>query len=316
VGPSVTVAVVSWNTRRLLDACLQSLEPEHQVGPAEVWVIDNGSSDGSPELVRTKFPWVQLVQPAHNLGFGRAVNLVAERTDSEWLAAANADVEVTPGALEALLARGRADPQAGCIAPRLVLPDGSTQHSVYSFPGPPLALATHLGLHRLVPGLGDRLCHPGYWNPGRGRHVDWAVGAFLLLRREAFEQVGGFDPRQWLFAEDLELGWQLDRSGWSRLYEPGAVVRHAESAATATAFSSDRTARTMIATYEWVARRRGLLSALATAGIAWATLSARFVFLRVAARLSPTRFGSRRDRARFWTGIHRAGLATVARGRA
>ena len=79
-SPAVAVAVVSWNTRELLAACLRSLQPEADAGRAEVWVVDNASTDGSPDLVREEFPWATLVASEDNLGFGPAVNLVAART--------------------------------------------------------------------------------------------------------------------------------------------------------------------------------------------------------------------------------------------
>jgi GT2 family glycosyltransferase len=297
----VTVAVVSWNTRELLRGCLRSLVPEMEAGRADVWVVDNGSSDGSPDLVREEFPQVTLVEPEENLGFGPAVNLVAERTDGEWIAPSNADVALEPGALERLLEAGGADPRRGCVAPRLVLPDGSTQHSVYPFPGPLIALATHVPLPTR---LGDRLCKFGDWDPDRPRDVDWPVAAFLIVRREAWKQVGGFDRSQWMFAEDLDLGWRLAQAGWTRRYEPSAVVRHNESAATSEAFGAARTARTMDATYAWLARRRGRAYARATALVGVVAMGLQFVVYG----LLPRHFRARRDRARFWLGIHRAGL--------
>src|SRR4051794_39097820 len=130
VDPLVTVAIVSWNTRELLRRCLESLD--RRPG-CEVWVVDNESSDGSIEMVRNDFPWVRLEALAENVGFGGAVNLIAARTSSPWLAIANADVALQAGALDALLAAAAADVKAGALAPRLVLPDGSTQHSVFSF---------------------------------------------------------------------------------------------------------------------------------------------------------------------------------------
>src|SRR5205085_372219 len=132
----VAVAVVSWNTRDLLARCLDSLRADAESGLAEVWVVDNASSDGSGDLV-------------------------AE-------------------------------------------PYGSTQHSVHSFPLLGFTAAFNLGLHRVVPGLGDHLAIPGRWDPSRPREVDWAVGALLLVRRAAWENAGGFDPGQWMYAEDLD----------------------------------------------------------------------------------------------------------------
>jgi N-acetylglucosaminyl-diphospho-decaprenol L-rhamnosyltransferase len=300
----VAVAVVSWNTRELLRGCLRSLEPEIGAGRAEVWVVDNCSSDGSRELVREEFPAVTLLEPERNLGFGPAVNLVAGRSDSEWIAPANADIALEPGALELLLEVGRADPRTGCVAPRLVLPDGSTQHSVYRFPGPLVALATHLPLPAR---LADRFCLLGGWDPERPREVDWPVGAFVLVRREAWEAAGGFDDGQWMFAEDLDLGWRLARAGWARRYEPRARVRHFESAATGEAFGGQRTARTMDATYAWLVRRRGRGTARVTASVGIAAMAAQLALLAPLARFAPGRFAARRDRARFWLGIHRRG---------
>src|SRR5438132_5265451 len=106
----VAIAVVSWNTRELLRRCLQSIEPEVRTGTAEAWIVDNGSSDGSAAMVRAEFEWARLIEPDANLGFGAAVNLVAGRTATPWLAVANADTELTAGAVERLLQAGIRDP--------------------------------------------------------------------------------------------------------------------------------------------------------------------------------------------------------------
>jgi N-acetylglucosaminyl-diphospho-decaprenol L-rhamnosyltransferase len=227
-------------------------------------VVDNGSRDGSADAARSLAPWAEVLEPGSNLGFGRAVNLVAARTESEWLLVANADVALEPGALDALLAAG-SDPRVGCVAPRLIGGDGATEHSVYPFPTLRFTTAFNLGLHRLSARGAERLCLEGHWDPERPRAVPWAIGACLLVRRRAFEQAGGFDARQWLFAEDLELGWRLRDRGWVTWYEPAARVLHASSAATAPAFGSARRARFMRATYATLARRRGRARALLTA---------------------------------------------------
>ena len=308
MSPSVTVAVVSWNTRALLRLCLHSFAADVEAGRAQVWVVDNASEDGSAEMVRTEFPGVELVASAENLGFGSAVNLVAERTRSDWIAPANADVELAPGALEALLTAGQRHPESGALAPRLVLPDGSTQHSVYPLPTLGFTLLFNLGLHRLSRRLADRLCLVGFWNPDRPREVGWPVGAFLLVRRTAWDEVGGFDPLQWMYAEDLDLGWRLARAGWRRRYEPRAVVHHAESAAALLAFGDGRIARWMDATYSWMARRRGIALTWAVAGVNCGGAGARFALFSVLARARPERFGGPARRARFWVAAHRRGL--------
>ncbi len=307
----MTVAVVSWNTRELLIRCLESLAPEAAAGTAEVFVVDNGSTDGSAPAARAQAPWAQVIEAEANLGFGRAVNAVAERTRSEWLLAVNADVALGAGALAALLRAG-ADPRVGCVAPRLMLPTGVTQHSVHPFPTLPLTLAFNLGLHHLSAPVADRLCLEGYWNPERERAVPWAIGACLLLRRAAFAAVGGFDERQWMYAEDLDLGWRLRQQGWSTRFAPGARVRHESGAATGAAFGEQQMSRFLAATYQLLERRRGVSRMRATAAINIAGAAGRVAWMAPLALLAP-RWRRPTAENRRWLKAHvralRAGLA-------
>jgi N-acetylglucosaminyl-diphospho-decaprenol L-rhamnosyltransferase len=307
-APQVAIAVVSWNTRDLLRRCLLSLAEDAASGRAQVWVVDNGSTDGSRAVVRTEFPWARLLEPEANLGFGAAVNLVAEQSDAPWIAPANADVALEPGALQLLVDSAADYPNAAVVAPRLVLPDGSVQHSVHGFPTVTRAVLVALRVHRLVPRLADHWCLMGQWDAAREREVDWAVGAFLLVRRVAFDAIGRFDPDQWLFAEDLDLGWRAHRAGWITRYVPRAVVRHHESAATSAAFGHSRTARTVEATYAWIARRRRRSVARSIAAVNCFAMGFEYMIFAALARASPGRFGARRDRGRFWVGVHSSGL--------
>ncbi len=311
-APSVAVAVVSWNTRELLASCLESLAEDAAAGLADVWVLDNGSSDGSAAMVRERFAWVHLLERAGNVGFGPAVNEIAAHAGGEWLAAANADIELAPGALATMVERGRALPRVGAIAPQLITPGGAVQHSVHAFPSPKLALLFNLGVPRLVPGLGDRLCLEGHWDPARQRRVDWAHGAFLLLRRSAFDEVGGFDPAQWMYAEDIDLQWRLSRAGWSTSYEPAARVAHAVSAATTSAFGSDRTARHTTAAYVWLLRRRGHLAARSCAALNALGAALRWAALARPAKLSRPGGAARRRRFAAFARLHARGLRGAA----
>lgn len=308
---AVTVVVVSWNTRDLLLRCLRSLADDAAAGRAEVVVVDNHSTDGSAHAARTAAPWAQVLEPEGNLGFGRAVNLAARGLATEWLVAANADAAPEPGALAALLHAGNADRGIGALAPRLILPDGSTQHSVGPLPSVSVAAMFTLGLPRLIPGLGERLCLEGYWDPERAREVPWAIGAFLLLRRRAFDDVGGFDDRQWMYAEDLDLGWRLRDAGWTTRYEPTARVRHANGAATAAAFGEHRSERFMRATYSVIARRRGAMAAWSTATLNLLGAAARLVWMGPLAAADP-RWRERWLQTRRWLRAHRQGLRSSA----
>lgn len=297
MGAPVVVAVVSWNTRDLLDRCLRALRPDAEAGRAEVWVVDNGSADGSPALVRERHPWARLVEPGENLGYGRAVNLVAERTASPWLAASNADVALRPGALERLLAAGEADPGAGILAPRLVLPDGSTQHSVWPFPTALVHLMANLG-PRLAPrAAGDRLALRGMWDPDRPRRVPWAVGAFLLIRRRAWDAIGGFDAGQWMSAEDVDFGWRAQAAGWATRYVPAAVADHEESAATGQRWGDDLPIHWQRCSYSWIRRRIGRRRAVTVGLINLAGATVRLAAYALVAR-------DRLPAQRRWTLVH------------
>lgn len=306
--PPVAIAVVSTNLRDLLAACLTSMKPEADSGRAEVWVVDNASTDGSPGMVREQFPWVRLIASDHNLGYGRAVNLVAERTETTWVAPANEDIELRPGALEALLRTGEEHPEAGVIAPRLELPDGSTQHSVFSFPTLGFTLFFNLGLHRLNRRVADRLCIEGSWDSTRPREVPWAIATFMLIRRTAFETAGGFNPDQFMHSEDLDLAWRLTGAGWPTRYEPRATVFHIGSAASKKAFREDLWMRWMAATYGWHARRGGVAVAWAVAAVNVAGAAVRWAWFGALARLAPRRFGPLRAYFREWTRVHLTGL--------
>lgn len=296
------VVVVSWNTAAHLDACLVALRADHDTGLAHVVVVDNASDDGSARLVAERHPWAALVQAGANLGYGPAVNLGAATGDADrhrWLVAANADVVVHPGALEKLVAAGDADAGVAVLAPRLLLPDGSTQHHVHPFP----SLRALAALH--VPGMRRRLAAgavlEGAWDPDVARDVDWAHGALLAVRRTAFDAAGGFEERQWLYAEDVDLCWRLGQTGWRTRYVPTAHVTHAVSAATTLAWADDgaREDRKQAATYAWMRSRLGARRTRMLAAAAWA--GARLQAVREPA-------GWRRDRALAHATRHRAGL--------
>jgi GT2 family glycosyltransferase len=303
------VAIVSWNTRALLARCLESLKPDVDSGIAEAWVVDNASSDGSADLVREQFGWANLIASEENLGFGSAANLAASKTDSEWIAIANADIAVHPGALKTLLEAGARDPRAGALGPRLRLPNGQTQHSVGAFPTIAFSLLHASGAFRFNSSIADRFVFPERWDSERRRRVPWVMGAFLLVRREAWEHVGGFDERQWMYAEDLDLGWRLNQAGWVTRYEPPAVVEHEVAAATSQQFGSERAPIWQQATYGCIARRRSPSYARAVALINLLHALSRWPLVRLRSRGQPDA-GERGAGYRRWVKVH---LDAVAR---
>jgi GT2 family glycosyltransferase len=215
---------------------------------------------------------------------------------------ANADIRLRPGALRRLIDAAGRDEEAGALAPRLILPDGSTQHSVFPFPSVRVALAVALGLARASRRLGERLLLPGAWDETRDRRVPWAVAAFLLVRRDAWDEVGGFDEQHWMYAEDLDLGWRLARAGHPTRYVPDAEVEHEHGAATEKAWGDERALRWQRNSYAWMLRRRGWLLTRTVALIELSGVAVRYVVLPKS-----------RQRWRWWMRMHRTGLERASR---
>jgi GT2 family glycosyltransferase len=259
----------------------------------DVWVVDNASSDGTAEMVRRRHPSVHLIACHRNLGFGAAVNLVASQTRAPWIACANADVRLRDRAVKYLIDKGNATPAAGLVVPRLVRPDGSVERSALAFPTLPFTVLFQLGLVSA-----DAPLSGSPFTRDRER-IDWAHGAFMLIRRVAWDRVGGFDPEQWMYAEDLDLCWRLAKAGWECWIEPRAVVEHRGAAATSQAWGDGREERMMRSAYGWMLRRRGPVTtrAVATVNVAGAV-----------ARASLARSGWQRERYRRWARLHSVGL--------
>ncbi|MFL6195566.1 MAG: glycosyltransferase family 2 protein [Thermoanaerobaculia bacterium] len=230
--PAMAVAVVSHGTRDLLRGCLASLRPE---SPAVLVVADNGSRDGSADMVRAEFPEALLLADDGNPGFGAAANrALAAAGGAPFVLLLNADTRVRRGALRALAGYLASHPRAAVAAPRLVNPDGSLQASCFPFLGTLQLMLEKTPLARAlarVPALRDRwlLSHSGH---DRARVVPWALGAALAIRREAFDQAGGFDPSFFMYSEEIDLCWRLKRAGWEVHFTPDATVEHVGGAST------------------------------------------------------------------------------------
>jgi GT2 family glycosyltransferase len=191
----------------------------------DVTVVDNASADGTAEMVRAEYPEVDLVASPSNLGFAAATNLGARRGRAPFLLALNPDTEVTEGALDTVVATISSHPNVAVVGPALVREDDSLDHaSKRSFPTPLSALGHFTGLGRR-PGAGGRLA--AYRAPEvESGPVDAVNGAFMLIRRDLFERLGGFDEGYWMYMEDLDLSYRLAQAGWLSWYEPAAIVRH------------------------------------------------------------------------------------------
>jgi GT2 family glycosyltransferase len=219
-APDLSIVVVNWNTRDLLANCLASIPGGAATLSYQVVVVDNGSSDGSAELVANQFPGTILLRNAENVGFARANNQGIAATQSQYVLLLNSDTVVQPGALLALVCFLDEHPRAGVVAPRLLTPDGSAQS--YAFGGDPtLGYLLARGLNRL---LFRRSLHN--WATDRTQTADWVSGACMMVRRAAIEQVGPLDQNMFMYFEDSEWCLRIRQAGWQVYYHPQVAVVH------------------------------------------------------------------------------------------
>jgi GT2 family glycosyltransferase len=218
---AVDVVVVAYRSRELLRRCLDSLVSHPPQGELNIFVVDNASGDGTVELLNQRFPEVWLHAAAANLGFAKATNIGIRAGKAPYVLVLNPDTQVTAGALDHMLDLMDAHPEVGIAGCRLELEDGSFDHAAKrSFPTPLSALGHFSGLR-----LGGRL--GAYTAPDiESGPVDAVNGAFMLIRREALEEVGLFDEGYWMYMEDLDLCYRFAQAGWTTWYEPTVTVRH------------------------------------------------------------------------------------------
>lgn len=220
----LSILIVNWNTRDLLTLCLGAIPPAVGEWSHEVVVVDNGSTDGSPETVRADFPWVRLIENGENAGFVRATNQAIAESRGDYLLLLNSDALAPPGSLARMVSFMRDHSDAGAVAPKLINPDGSFQASYARFP-------TLLSESLSAFGLNRRLWGPHHPSPPprpdeKPHPVDWAPGACLLLRRSAVESVGPLDEGFWMYSEDTDLCYRIHRAGWKVYYLPDVEIVH------------------------------------------------------------------------------------------
>jgi GT2 family glycosyltransferase len=256
-GVRVDVGVVTWNTAELSGKALRALIDTDQGCDLRVLVRDNASTDGTPDALSTAVPEAEVEAGTENLGFAAGMNRLIARSEAPWFFLLNSDAWPEPGAIGRLVAAAEAHPRAAAIAPRLVRPDGSLEHSTHPFPSLKVAATTAFRGRRLKPEEGERMLLAGHWAHDRARAVDWAVGAALLIRRDALEDIGALDESFFMYVEDLEWCWRAAQRGWEIWFEPAAVVVHVGNASGAKRYGDRRTETYMRNTYRFFAREHG-----------------------------------------------------------
>lgn len=229
----LSVVIVSYNTRVLLLRCLEALYQDLGPGEADVWVVDNGSTDGSCESVAAEFPQVRILANAKNRGFGAANNQAMARCTGRFVLLLNSDAFLRRGAVQASIEYLVAHPRVAVVGPKLFHADGTPQPSCHRFPTPARAWLENLWLSAVVPPdskYGDHRL----WKHDREKLVDWVVGACLLVRREVIEELGGFDEEFFMYSEETDWQKRMTNAGWRIGFTPRAEVTHLGGASGAT----------------------------------------------------------------------------------
>lgn len=234
--PDLSILLLSWNVRDLLRACLRSLPLDDPA--VEIIVVDSASADGTADMVRAEFPPEQypalaLIASAENLGYSRGNNLGLRAARGRYLFVLNPDTEVAPDALAPMLAYMDAHPDVGVLGPGMVYPDGAPQSTRRRFPTLMTSFFESTWLQGWAPrGLLDRY-YARDLPPDEPAEVDWVVGAALLVRRAAYERVGGLDEGFFMYSEELDWCRRMRAAGWRVVHFPAARVVHHEGRSSA-----------------------------------------------------------------------------------
>lgn len=223
----VSVIIVSYNSRSQLEPCLNSLKSQKLFDRTEVIVVDNASSDGTPVMVRDRYPWVRLAAGQKNVGFSRGVNVGIRDARGRFLLILNPDTVLREDSIEKLVDFMEATPDAGIVGPKLIFHDGNLQYSCRRFYNWRVLLLRRTLLGKVFRNSQAVASHLMLdYDHESTRDVDWILGACMLVRREAVESVGLMDERFFLYFEDVDWCYRMKQKGWKVYYHPEAIVVH------------------------------------------------------------------------------------------
>ena len=224
----VSVIIVNHNVKYFAEQCLRSVEAATGSLSVEVFLVDNGSTDGSVEYLKPRFPDVEFIEPGENLGFGKGNNLALKRAQGRFLLILNPDTLLGEDSLEKLIDYLDVHPEVGAAGPKILTREGCFDvTSKRGFPTPWVAFCRLSGLSRLFPrskvfGRYDLL----YLSPDEHAEVDSLDGACMMIRKEAYRKVGGFDEDFFMYGEDLDLCYRINQAGYRIHYAPVTKIVH------------------------------------------------------------------------------------------
>ena len=223
----VSIVIVSWNAKKYLTQCIESIDKQIEKIKAEVIVVDNNSNDGSADAVEMKFPRVKIIRCNENYGFAKANNIGIGISRGDFICLINSDVLLRQGCVSRLLEYMESHADIGILGPRTLNADGTLQKSCFSLPSIWNSLCRVSALDSVFPWsriFGRRLMT--YWAHNEIRNVEALNGCFLLVRRTALEEVGLLDELFFMYGEDLDWCKRFGDCGWGVVYFPEAEAVH------------------------------------------------------------------------------------------
>ena len=217
----MSIVLVCWNNKAYLDPCLKSLYEGGLKSSFDVVVVDNGSTDGSQQMLAEKYPDVMLIQNEGNVGLGKASNQGIEATNGRYVLLLNNDTLVNGPALDVLVEYLDAHPEAGASAGKLLNPDGSFQSGFAPF-------STLLEEFLIVTHIGEMLWlgYPSHGDSNEIKATGWMSSACLLVRRAALDQIGLLDEGYFIYGDEADLQYRLNKAGWKVVFLPNSSIIH------------------------------------------------------------------------------------------
>jgi N-acetylglucosaminyl-diphospho-decaprenol L-rhamnosyltransferase len=223
----ITVIIVNWRVRDLLERCLESIIANKDGLNIEIYVVDNDSRDGTSEMIMMEFPEVKVLAMARNLGFARANNLAIKQASGKHIFLLNPDTEIKPGFFKSIYAYMEDNPEVGIIGPRILNSDGSIQASIRRFPDIFSHILIMLKLRNIL--VENKFLKHYFlvdFDYGREQAVDQIMGAAMMIRRSVFEKIGTFDEKFFVWFEEVDFCLRASKNGIKIMYYPGAEIFH------------------------------------------------------------------------------------------
>jgi GT2 family glycosyltransferase len=257
----LSIIIVNWNTRDITLNCLRSIGENVAGLGYEVIVVDNASTDGSRQAISKEYPAVTLIANETNVGFGRANNQAMRVAHGRYLLLLNSDTVIIDDSIQRLVECLEGHPETGVAACKLLFEDRELQCSCYRFPSMRIAILEELALYKFLPRRRQgEILLTGYWPHDRERDVDWVSGAVMLLRREVFEETGGFDETIFMYGEDMEWCMRIADIGWAIKFVPDCEIVHLSHKSADLMYGEKRIALCHQRFFEIYQRRSGYLA--------------------------------------------------------